>query len=129
MTQPARTMLLSTSALVREAAALLPPPLAGPAAGRWPWQVRATLEQLRDQLSQPAFGPVGALAARGGAEVRRRQELLARVGVLAHGLVGGLDRTAAAEELARLLTDVDHHLQRVRDLAWDDDGLDLGGSE
>ena len=129
MSQPARTMLLSTSELVRGTAALLPPPVAGPAAGRWPWQVRHALEQLRDQLSQPASGPAGALAARGGAEARRRQELLARVGVLAHGLVGGLDRTAAAEELARLLTDVDHHLQRVRDLAWDDAGLDLGGSE
>ena len=128
MTQPARTMLTSTSALVRETAALLPPPPAGPAAGRWPWQVRHALEALRDQLATPAHYPA-ALAARGGVEVRRRQELLARLGVLAQGLVGRLDHATAADELARLLTDVDHHLQRVRDLAWDDAGLDLGGSE
>lgn len=128
MPQPTRTLLLSTSALVRETAQLLPPPVAGPAAGRWRWQVRHALEALRDHLSAPAHYPA-ALAARGGAEVRRRRELLARLGVLAQGLVSRLDTATAADELARLLTDVDHHLQRVRDLAWDDAGLDLGGSE
>lgn len=127
MTQPARTMLHSTSALVRETAALLPPPLAGPASARWRQQVEHALDRLRDQLAVPTSG--SGDAARGGAEARRRRQLLARAGVLAHAVGGRSDLPGAADELARLLTDVDHHLQRVRDLAWDDAELDLGGSE
>jgi hypothetical protein len=33
------------------------------------------------------------------------------------------------DEAGRLLVDVEHHLQRRRDLAWDEVELDLGGSE
>ena len=33
------------------------------------------------------------------------------------------------DRMLRLLVDVEHHLQRRRDLAWDEVELELGGSE
>jgi hypothetical protein len=34
-----------------------------------------------------------------------------------------------AAQLSRLLVDIDHHAQRVHDLAYDDVELEIGGSE
>ena len=33
------------------------------------------------------------------------------------------------ERLRRLMGDIEHHLQRLSDLAWDDVQMELGGSE
>lgn len=78
--------------------------------------LHASLADVLDRLAaeSPAYG--GWLAARSQGVDRERQALLARLTVLR----GDLDR---------LLVDVDHHLQRQRDLAWDEVELELGGSE
>lgn len=83
------------------------------------------LDQLRDRLIRfapvPAHDP--AVVARRASHLRERDALLAR---LAAVRAGGDDSPAA---LQRLGADIDHHLQRGRDLAWDDVELELGGSE
>lgn len=96
----------------------------------WRWQARRVLAELRDLLlgdPPPAYD--GWLAARGAGVLRERRTLLSRLSVLASRTL----REPAAEqlraELVRLQIDVDHHLQRRRDLAWDEVELELGGSE
>jgi hypothetical protein len=83
-----------------------------------------TAEDVRQALGagQHAAPTDGWLAARGGALLRERRALLARLAPAA------LDR-AGEEEVRRLLLDAAHHLQRVRDLAYDEVELELGGSE
>jgi hypothetical protein len=39
------------------------------------------------------------------------------------------DVDAVADQLSRLLVDIEHHRQRVHDLAYDDVELEIGGSE
>lgn len=56
---------------------------------------------------------------------RERRSLLERVTELAPRVAAG----RAADELARLAQDVDHHHQRVNDIAWDEAEVDFGGSE
>lgn len=57
---------------------------------------------------------------------RERRTLLQRVTELAPRVEAG---RADDEELARLAQDVDHHHQRVNDIAWDEAEVDFGGSE
>lgn len=83
------------------------------------------LDQLRDRLMRfapaPAHDP--GVVARRASHLRERDALLARLAAVRDG---GDD---SPEALRRLGMDVDHHLQRGRDLAWDDVELELGGSE
>ncbi|GAA1477578.1 hypothetical protein GCM10009623_20240 [Nocardioides aestuarii] len=82
------------------------------------------LDQLRERLIH--FAPVPAhdpgVVARRASHLRERDALLARLAAVREG-------DSSPEALRRLGTDVDHHLQRGRDLAWDDVELELGGSE
>jgi hypothetical protein len=39
------------------------------------------------------------------------------------------DVDVLAAQLSRLLVDIDHHAQRLHDLAYDDVELEIGGSE
>jgi len=104
-----------------------------PAAGTpdsWPWRARGLLADLRDLLvteSPTAYN--GWLAARGAGMLRERDILLLRLGVIgaqvSHEPATGGVRT----ELRRLVVDIEHHLQRRRDLIWDEVELELGGSE
>lgn len=90
---------------------------------------RTLLAHLRGLLlTGPPESPTsydGWLAARGAGVLRERDALLARLGALE----GRHRRSLAARELERLVIDVEHHLQRRRDLAWDEVELELGGSE
>ena len=110
---------------------LLDRPVDGPAAaGQWRWEARRRLVAVHDLLaaqSDPAAGTW--LAARGGSVVRRRMALLARARSLAAELVGDGDVDRLRRELLRLAFDLVHHAQRVRDLAYDEVELELGGSE
>lgn len=86
---------------------------------------RAHVDQLRERLLRFAPAPVHepAVVARRAAHLRERDALLARLTALRDR---GPD---TSDEVRRLGADVDHHLQRGRDLAWDDVELELGGSE
>lgn len=96
----------------------------------WRWRARALLAELRDLLVSDAPAPYdGWLAARGAGMLRERDVLLSRVGVLGPQVVQEPADDAVRTELDRLVVDVEHHLQRRRDLVWDEVGLELGGSE
>lgn len=87
---------------------------------------RTLVAQLRGELlaeSPPTYD--GWLAARSAGVLRERDALLARLGMIE------VRRRwpRAAQELQRLVVDIEHHLQRRRDLVWDEVELELGGSE
>jgi hypothetical protein len=95
----------------------------------WRWQVRRALVEVRDLLSVDV--PVARdswLAARRGGMQRERDALMARLNRLGARVLRESPREVRPE-VRRLLVDVDHHLQRRRDLAWDEVELELGGSE
>lgn len=96
----------------------------------WRWRARELLSDLRDLLVNDSPATVdGWLAARGAGMLRERDVLLARLGTLAIQLLQEPAVGGVRNELNRLVVDVEHHLQRRRDLAWDEVELELGGSE
>jgi hypothetical protein len=98
--------------------------------GRWRWRARGMLSELRDLLtSESPVSTDGWLAARGAGMIRERNTLLARVAALGPQLLTDAALDDLRDRMGRLLVDVEHHLQRRRDLAWDEVELELGGSE
>ena len=96
----------------------------------WRWRARALLADLRDLLvtdSPTAYD--GWLAARGAGMLRERDMLLSRLGVIGTQVMAEPAGHGVRTELRRLVVDVEHHLQRRRDLVWDEVELELGGSE
>jgi len=69
------------------------------------------------------------LAPRRGAVLRERRALLGRLRELGPRMQQAGEVEGLRHELKRLLTDVNHHLQHLHDLAYDDVELELGGSE
>ena len=53
----------------------------------------------------------------------------ARHRALASGVLDKLDTERIVGELRRLVTDLEHHIQRLHDLVYDSVSLELGGSE
>lgn len=98
--------------------------------GRWRWMVRQRMVGVRNALTnEPAHPEDGALAARHVAAQRERAALLKRLSQLGPQVLEAPDVEPVATELARLVGDVRHHLQRRTNLAWDDAQLEIGGSE
>lgn len=96
----------------------------------WRWQVRRTLGEVRDLLAlDPSASYDGWLAARGAGVLRERDALLVRLADLGPRVIREPTVDAVRADVRRLLIDVGHHLQRRRDLAWDEVELELGGSE
>jgi hypothetical protein len=106
---------------------------AAPAAGTpdsWRWRARGLLAELRDLLVTDSPASLdGWLAARGAGMLRERDMLLSRLGTIGAQLMQEPATGTVRTELRRLVVDVEHHLQRRRDLAWDEVELELGGSE
>jgi hypothetical protein len=69
------------------------------------------------------------LSARASQALRERDALLARLNDLASQVLVTSDVDGLAAQLSRLLVDIDHHGQRLHDLAYDDVELEIGGSE
>jgi hypothetical protein len=85
---------------------------------------------VRDALVGEAAGSDdGWLAARGGTAFRERNALLARLSRLGPAILETPDVEATRVELKRLLVDIQRHVQRLNDLAYDEVELELGGSE
>ncbi len=96
----------------------------------WRWSVRQRMVVVRDALVLEGTGTEdGWLAARGGAAFRDRNALLARLGELGSRALEDPDTDTVRDDVLRLVADVAHHLQKVRDLAYDEVELELGGSE
>lgn len=125
-----------TAALRGLAAANEAPGRDGPGLGSWRWTMRQRMTTVRDalQLELPPGGPgegsdEGWLAARGGTAFRERNALLMRLGSLGSRVLEDPDIGSVRAEVARLVVDVTHHVQRVNDLAYDAVEIELGGSE
>ncbi|CUR55642.1 conserved hypothetical protein [metagenome] len=96
----------------------------------WRESVRRHIESLRDQLDRPAAADTEDwAAARSGAILRERNALLNRMAALGPQVQATDEVDQLREEIKRLLNDVNHHLQRLSDLAYDAVELELGGSE
>jgi hypothetical protein len=96
----------------------------------WRWNVRRRLSAVKDALADPQTMMADAgLSAREGTSNRHRRQLQARVTALAAGVLERLDVETIAAELRRLQGDLERHVQRVHDLAYDAVSLELGGSE
>ena len=106
------------------------PPEPGIALGNWRWTVRQRMADVRDVLIRESEHPDDAwLAARGTAALRERTALIARMGELGPQVLESPDVTQVRQALLRLLGDIDRHLQKLRDLAYDDVEMEFGGSE
>jgi len=102
----------------------------GPSLGAWRWTVRQRMAAVRDALlAENGSTSDGWLAARGGTAFRERNTLLERLAELGSRVLQDVDVATVRGEIARLVTDVSHHVQRVNDLAYDEVEMELGGSE
>ena len=96
----------------------------------WRQSVRRQMDSLRQCLDhESAAESEEWLAARSGAILRERRALLGRMSALGPQVQQAGELDVVRAEIKRLLTDVNHHLQRLSDLAYDDVELELGGSE
>lgn len=99
-------------------------------AGAWRWSVRRHLVPVRDRLLREHPDRREAwLSARATRALRERDDLLARLNGLTSQVMVATDIADLADRLSRLLGDIEHHHQRVHDLAYDDVELEIGGSE
>lgn len=106
------------------------PPEPGIALGNWRWTIRQRLADVREVLIRESEHPDDAwLAARGTAALRERTALLARMGELGPQVLESPDVAGVRQALLRLLSDIDRHFQKLRDLAYDDVEMEFGGSE
>ena len=98
--------------------------------GRWRWQVRRRMADVRDALlGEVALTADASLAVRGRVARRERQVLLDRLAALGPRVLEEPDVEPVRKALQRFVVDVGHHRQRLHDLAYDDVELELGGSE
>src|SRR4051812_40952980 len=103
---------------------------AGVPLGNWRWSVRQRLVVVRDRLVAETLGSQdGWLAARGGATLRERSDLLTRVSALTPAVLEVHDAEEVRRQLKRLVADISPHVQRVHDLVYDDVELELGGED
>lgn len=96
----------------------------------WRQSVRRHMDSLREYLDHESTPDTADwAAARSGAILRERNALLSRMSALGPQVQRAGELDTLRQEIKRLLTDVNHHLQRLSDLAYDDVELELGGSE
>ena len=120
----------TSSALHQLLLALAEPPEHCASLGHWRWAVRQRMAGVRDALVGESDHPAdGWLAARGVAIVRERNALLARLSALGPAVLECPDLERVRADLKRLVVDINHHRQRLHDLAYDEVELELGGSE
>lgn len=106
------------------------PTASGVALGNWRWTVRQRMAAVREVLVREYdVAEDGWLNARRAAMLRERTALLMRMSDLGPRILEEHDVSHVRADLLRLLGDVSHHLQRLRDLAYDEVEMELGGSE
>jgi hypothetical protein len=98
--------------------------------GPWRWTVRRVMVPVRDALERERLDPSdGHLSARHGRSARERANLLRRLAAYGPLVLESPDVGEVRDGLKRLLADIDHHVQRQHDLAYDEVELEIGGSE
>jgi hypothetical protein len=96
----------------------------------WRWLVRHRMAGVKDALTlEHARCGDAWLAAREAMLARERDNLLRRLAHLGPQVLEAPDVEPVRLELKRLLSDLEHHRQRLSDLVYDTVSLELGGSE
>ena len=95
----------------------------------WRWLVRHRMAGVKEALSREYWQPDGWLAARSEVLSRERDALVHRLSELGPTVLEAPDVEPVRAQLHRLVTDLEHHRQRLSDLAYDAVTLELGGSE
>ncbi|HET7350510.1 MAG TPA: hypothetical protein VFJ28_06205 [Marmoricola sp.] len=96
----------------------------------WRWLVRGRLSEVKEALADPQVRQWdGWLSARARTTSRERGKLHARVSALAAVILEKLEPDAIQREVSRLVSDLEHYVQKVHDLVYDSVSLELGGSE
>jgi hypothetical protein len=98
--------------------------------GVWRWTVRRHMVPVRDALEREHLDPDdGWLSARHSKSARERAALLRRLAAYGPKVLESPDVHEVRDGLKRLLVDIDHYVQRLHDLAYDEVELEIGGSE
>ncbi len=96
----------------------------------WRRLVRNRMAGVKDALTrEEAHESEAWLAAREAGLQRDRDQLLRRLADLGPWVHTEPDLERIRVEISRLLTDLEHHQQRLNDLVYDSVSLELGGSE
>lgn len=96
----------------------------------WGWLVRHRMAAVKEALNQEHAAVGDAwLAAREESLTRERTRLQAELGRLGPLVLDGKDLAVVRAELRRLLSDLEHHRQRLNDLVYDSGSLELGGEQ
>ena len=100
------------------------------ALGPWRHSVSERMAFLRDCLTrETAVADDGWLADRSRMMQRERGSLLGRMSALGPRVELAREVDPIRMELKRLLVDINHHVQKLHDLAYDDVEMEIGGSE
>lgn len=108
------------------------PPRPGTPVGNWRFTTRRRLSDLRAALLVEEVSGTGEeswLSARHNHVSKERGELLNRLAELTHGVLERADLESVRQDVRRLIADVQHHEQRLNDLAYDEVELELGGEQ
>lgn len=120
----------ATADALRALEQAIAPPRPGTPVGNWRWSVRQRLVGVREALVLEDAGATNTwLVARNGNALRERHTLVSRVASLGSDVLDRPDMDRLRAELRRLVTDLNHHVQHLNDLAYDDVELELGGEE
>ena len=121
---------LGTAAALAQLHRALDAPCSGSEEGGWRWTVRRHLAPVRDAIEREHLDPAdGWLSARHGRSARERAALLRRLAAYGPKVLEHPDVDEVRDGLKRLLSDIDHYVQRQHDLAYDEVELEIGGSE
>ncbi len=105
-------------------------PFSATEAGGWRWTVRRALGPVRDALEREYHGSAdGWQSARHGRSLREQATLVRRLAAYGPVVLEHPDVDEVRQGLKRLLGDIDHHVQRQHDLAYDEVEQEIGGSE
>jgi predicted secreted Zn-dependent protease len=105
-------------------------PFSATEAGGWRWTVRRAMGPVRDALEREYHGSAdGWQSARHGRSLREQAALVRRLAAYGPVVLEHPDVDEVRQGLKRLLADIDHHVQRQHDLAYDEVEQEIGGSE
>jgi hypothetical protein len=130
MTRSTLDRPISTATALAGLQRALDEPVPAAELGGWRWSVRRHMVPVRDALEREHLDPDdSALSARHGKSARDRAALLRRLAAYGPKVLETADVDDVREGLKRLLVDIDHYVQRLHDLAYDEVEEEIGGSE
>lgn len=95
----------------------------------WSHIVRQRMHGVDEALAAERPDEVTWLSARAARLRHERDRLLTRLSCLDSRVQDDSNVEPVRQDLLRLVHDIQHHSQRVHDLAYDADAMDVGGSE